>query len=56
LIASLLFLIFVRDFPVTSAVAGIPFVAKLVHNIPAAFAADVGDPAVADFIASVSFP
>jgi hypothetical protein len=39
-----------------AAVAGIPFVTKLIHDIAVASAAAVGDPAVADFIASVSFP
>ncbi len=47
--------IFVRAFPVLSAVAGIHFVAN--YYIPVASAAAVGDPAVvAHVISAISFP
>jgi hypothetical protein len=54
LLASLL-LLFVSDFSVMPAVAGLPSVAKLVGDIPASATTSV-DPAVADFIAAVIIP
>jgi len=54
LLASLL-LLFVSNFHVMSAVAGLLSIVKLVGDIPASATSAV-DPAVADFIAAISIP